>query len=209
MIHFPLKISVLVSGNGSTLEFLLDAIRNEKLQSGEVRIPGIEICAVFSDRPCLAIEKAGIAGLPVQLFSRKTLGQDALDTLLAAALESCGCDLILLAGYLSVIGPQVLSGRPGKQGRIWNMHPSLLPRYGGMGMYGMHVHRAVLEAGEATSGCTLHQVSAAVDRGAILAQRAVDIRECRTAQEIAEKVQGLEKQLWLEYLQGFVSCQHE
>ncbi len=199
----PLRIAVLVSGSGSTLQFLSDAIHAGKLPA--------RICAVLADRLCPAAEHAAIAGLSVQVFSRKALGKDGLDQALARALTEyrsngrpeARADLVLLAGYLSVLGPRVLKSPAGRQGRIWNMHPSLLPQYGGMGMYGIHVHRAVLEAGEQITGCTLHQVSAEVDGGAILARRSVTIADCCSAEQIAARVRQTEKQLLLEYLQSF------
>ena len=194
-----MNFAVLVSGAGSTLEFLCSAIAERTL--------GAHICAVIADRPCAAVERAAIAGLKTQIFSRKALGKAGLDAVLAATLrrleEQEACCLVVLAGYLSVLGPQTLDTPLARRGRIWNMHPSLLPKYGGLGMYGIHVHRAVLEAGEAHSGCTLHQVSREVDRGAILAQREVATEGCARAEELAARVQRLEKQLWLECLQNF------
>ena len=156
-----MNFAVLVSGAGSTLEFLCSAIAKQTLRA--------QICAVIADRPCAAVERAAIAGLTTQTLSRKTLGKQGLDQALAATLQQLearqGCELVILAGYLSVLGPQTLDTSLARRGRIWNMHPSLLPKYGGLGMYGMRVHRAVLKAGEAISGCTLHQVGREVDRG--------------------------------------------
>ncbi|WGK69712.1 formyltransferase family protein [Candidatus Haliotispira prima] len=190
----PLRIAVLASGSGTTLKYLLDKIEAGKLKA--------QVVAVFADRDCEALNRGqGIVGLRRELFDRKCLAKEELDRALADAIEQSGADFVLLAGYLSVIGPRVLSGRLSREGRILNVHPSLLPKYGGMGMYGIRVHRAVLEAGEPVSGCTLHRVSAEVDRGAILAQCKVEIRDCDSAEKIAEKVQGLEKKMLLEYLQ--------
>ena len=194
-----INLAVLVSGAGSTLEFLCCAIAEQKLKA--------HICAVLADRPCPAVERAAIAGLKTQTLSRKALGKHGLDATLATTLHQLetqqGCCLVVLAGYLSILGPQALDTPLARRGRIWNMHPSLLPKYGGPGMYGMHVHRAVLETGEERSGCTLHQVSRELDRGTILAQREVSTKGCTRAEELAARVQRLEKQLWLECLQDF------
>ena len=194
-----LKLAVLASGGGSTLQFILDAIRQGRLPA--------QVIAVLADRSCRALERAAIQSLPTQLLSRKALGKAGLDAALATELEGLhrghGCELVLLAGYLSVIGPRALATELARRGRIWNMHPSLLPKFGGMGMHGIHVHRAVLRQGESVTGCTLHRVGAVLDGGPILAQREVDIRNCQTAEAIATAVQNLERQLLLEYLREF------
>ncbi len=110
-------------------------------------------------------------------------------------LEAHQIDWIVLAGYLRVIGEEILIKYAN---RIINIHPSLLPKYGGKGMYGMNVHRAVFAAGEKTSGATVHFVNQVVDGGEIILQREMDISSCKTPEEIQQSIIVMEHQLIVE-----------
>lgn len=176
----PLKkfrIAVFVSGGGSNLQALIDASEKNELRS--------EICLVLSSDPsAFALERAKKHRIEAVCLSDE-------DEILAG-LERHTIDLIVLAGYLKIIGAKLLTKY---KNRMINIHPSLLPRFGGMGMYGMNVHRAVFAAGETVSGATVHFVDKVVDGGERILQREVDIRDCASPEEIQEKVIVLEHQL--------------
>jgi phosphoribosylglycinamide formyltransferase-1 len=178
------KILVLVSGNGMNLQALMDAEARGALGQGK-------IAAVVSDRPgAYALERARIAGLPAfteapdrglpQTERRRELS----DRILRLAAEQ-GAGLLILAGFLSILEGPLLDAYAG---RIINLHPSLLPKFGGPGMYGERVHRAVLEAGEKESGCTVHLVDAGTDTGSVLLQRRVPVLPSDTAGTLAGRI---------------------
>jgi phosphoribosylglycinamide formyltransferase-1 len=177
------NILVLVSGNGTTLQALIDAEKAGFLQPGH-------IAAVIADRPAYALERAGAAGIRASLeapdkgLPLEARRRELSDRLLEAA-RNAGAQLIILAGFLSILKGEILSAY---EGRIINIHPSLLPQYGGPGMYGERVHRAVLAAGEGESGCTVHLVDSGTDTGAILLRRKVPVLPGDTADSLAERI---------------------
>ncbi|MDR1971988.1 MAG: phosphoribosylglycinamide formyltransferase, partial [Treponema sp.] len=153
----PLNILVLVSGNGSNLEALIRA----RLREGRID-------TVISDRPGVyALERARLAGIPCRVERmNRALPQgerrrELSDRILGIARER-RIGLIILAGFLSILEGEIIRAYAG---RIINLHPALLPKYGGAGMYGERVHRAVLAAGETESGCTVHLVDGGTDTG--------------------------------------------
>jgi phosphoribosylglycinamide formyltransferase-1 len=155
------------------------------------RLAGGTIGAVISDRAeAYALERARAAGIPCRVeaprreLPREERRRELSDRILRAARES-RIDLIILAGYLSILEGELLRAYAG---RIINLHPSLLPRFGGMGMYGERVHRAVLDAGERESGCTVHIVDAGTDTGPILLQRRVPVLPGDTGETLAERI---------------------
>ena len=142
MSEIKKKIAVFVSGSGSNLQAIIDSIESGKLNC--------EIAFVIADRPCYALERAEKHNIRSVMLDRKLFGEklsDEIDMILSDAGEiSC----IVLAGYLSIISENFVKKWSRK---IINMHPSLLPKFGGKGMYGLKVHEAVLKAGEKVSGC--------------------------------------------------------
>jgi phosphoribosylglycinamide formyltransferase-1 len=164
------NILVLVSGNGTNLHALLSAGQRDALGGGRVT-------AVAADRPCYGLERARSAGIPGYLAS------DSDGILRTALKEQAEC--IVLAGFLPILSGKLLEAYAG---RMINLHPSLLPKFGGKGMYGIKVHRAVLSAGEAESGCTVHFVTAGVDRGPILLQRRVPVLPGDDPETLADRV---------------------
>jgi len=124
-----------------------------------------------------------VADRPAELPTREML----------AALDSADIDLIALAGYLRLIPPAVIKRYPG---RILNIHPALLPKFGGKGMYGLHVHRAVIEAGEKVSGATVHYVDEKYDQGRIVAQREVPVLPADTPETLAARVLAVEHEIF-------------
>jgi phosphoribosylglycinamide formyltransferase-1 len=178
------NILVLVSGNGANLQALIDAER-------EGRLGPAHIAAVISDRKgAYALERAGAAGIHASVeTTNKGLPagarrRDLSDRLLEAARRT-DAGLIVLAGFLTIVEGEILNAY---EGRIINIHPSLLPKYGGVGMYGERVHRAVLAAGERESGCTVHLVDAGADTGPILLQRRIPVLPEDTAESLAERI---------------------
>jgi formyltetrahydrofolate-dependent phosphoribosylglycinamide formyltransferase len=160
----PLRLVVLLSGGGRTLLNLVEAIRAGTLRA--------EIPLVISSRRDVAgVERARRAGLAVEILRPRDFpDRPAFDAALAARLAAVRPDLVVLAGYLlHVAVPAEL------EGRVLNIHPSLLPRHGGPGMFGEHVHAAVLASGERESGCTVHVVDEHYDHGPVIAQARVPV----------------------------------
>ena len=183
-----MNILVLVSGNGTNLQALIDAEREGRLGPGH-------IAAVISDRSgAYALERARAAGIAafIETANRglpaEARRRDLSDRLLDAARRT-DAGLFVLAGFLTVMEGEILNVC---EGRIVNIHPSLLPKYGGGGMYGERVHRSVLAAGERESGCTAHLVDAGTDTGPILLQRKVPVLPDDTAESLAERIHGEE-----------------
>ena len=167
-------LAIFASGTGTTLQALMD---NQERYAYQVSL-------VVVNRVCLAQERAEKEGV-VTLLSRDW---EEIDQ----ALSQHHIQLIVLAGFLAII-PQWFCEKWDK--KIINIHPSLLPKFGGRGMYGIRVHETVLAAGERQSGCTVHYVSAEVDGGAIIAQSIVDVLPDDTPETLAQRVQQAEKNL--------------
>jgi len=183
-----ISIMALVSGGGTNLQALLDAQKNGVFGSGD---SGGKIVLVVSDNPgAYALERAKAAGVasaveePDRSRPRDERRQELSDRVLRLA-ETYNIDLIVLAGFLSILKGEIVRRY---SGRIINLHPSLLPKFGGDGMYGERVHRAVLEAGEKESGCTVHLVDAGVDTGPILLQRRVPVLSGDTPDTLADRI---------------------
>ncbi|MDZ7772094.1 MAG: phosphoribosylglycinamide formyltransferase [Balneolaceae bacterium] len=180
------SIVVFASGSGSNFQAVIDAAR-----SG--RIPA-SVAGLITDREGIrAIERAREAGIPVRVIPPgEQPGRQNFAGALLDALNTWKPDLVVLAGYLRRIPPSVIRRYPG---RIINIHPALLPDFGGEGFYGMRVHRAVLEAGRETSGCTVHRVTENYDEGPILEQVTVPVHPCDTPETLAARVLEKEHEL--------------
>jgi len=182
------KILVLVSGNGTNLQALLDA---EKSGLAVSNLAVGKIAVVVSDRSnAYALERARAAGIPAFVekpnlrlpkFERR---RELSDRILRLCREK-EIGLVVLAGFLSILAGAILEEY---SGRIINLHPALLPRFGGQGMYGERVHSAVLAAGETESGCTVHLVDAGTDTGPILLQRKVRVLPGDTPETLAGRI---------------------
>lgn len=184
------KISVLVSGNGTNLQALIDGISTGALL-------GVEIAQVISNRKdAYGLKRAEIAKIPGYLIE-KGLGGILMEEneSLFKILELEKPDLIVLAGYLRKIEDPVLSAY---KNRIINIHPALLPKYGGPGFYGLKVHEAVIRAGEKESGATVHYVDEELDTGRIILQEKVAVDTSDTPEALAKKVLVLEHRLIVE-----------
>lgn len=187
----PFRFGILLSGKGrgSNMQALIEATRDG-------RIPG-EVAAVVSTSPgAPALERAAAAGVRTVLLPAKELpDQAALDTALADTFTAVGAQAICLAGYMRLLGPELLSVYPQ---RILNVHPSLLPAFGGAGFYGPRVHAAVLEYGAKLTGVTVHFVDEEYDQGPIILQRAVPVAEDDTPETLAARVLAMEHQAYPE-----------
>jgi phosphoribosylglycinamide formyltransferase-1 len=169
-----MNMAVFASGTGTTLQTLIDNQTHT----------GYQIVLVVANRPCQAIERAEEAHIP-------TLQSKDWE-LIDEALMKHQTELIVLAGFLAIVPSWFCEKRHKK---IINIHPSLLPKHGGKGMYGVHVQKAVLEAGDKKAGCTVHYVSAEIDGGSIIAQSSIDILPNDTPETLSARVQQAEKQL--------------
>ncbi|WP_379963208.1 phosphoribosylglycinamide formyltransferase [Epilithonimonas sp. UC225_85] len=175
------NISILISGSGTNLQRIIDCIDN-----GEIR--NARIIKVIADRECYGLERAQKHQIPNELIKR---GKDFAENLEQAILENT--DLIVLAGFLSILKPEFCEKWERK---IINIHPALLPKFGGKGMWGHHVHNAVIEAGEKESGASVHYVTSGIDEGEVILQGKFEIDENDTAEKVAEKVHLIEYDIY-------------
>ena len=181
------RIAVMVSGGGTNLQALLDAQAAGKLPSGEI------VLVIASNSKAYAITRAENAGVPAVVCSRKELGsQEAFEAAISQALADHGVELIVLAGFMSILSENFTSQWPR---RILNVHPSLIPSFCGQGFYGMKVHEAALEYGVKVTGATVHFVNEVPDGGEILLQKAVEILPGDTPEVLQKRV--MEQAEWI------------
>lgn len=181
------KISVLVSGGGTNLQALIDRIADGS-------IPCAEIARIISSRPdAYALTRGEKSGISTMVVSAKEYPDRKERTRkLLEALDSAKTDLVVLAGYMSILDPEVIARY---RRRIINIHPSLIPKYCGSGFYGERVHQAVLAGGETVSGATVHFVDEGVDTGEIILQRQVPVLASDDAVTLAARVLLAEHQI--------------
>lgn len=192
--HQPaIPIGVLISGRGSNLQALVAAERSGRLSPGHIAL-------VVSNRAAApGLAWADEQGLNTLALSVKNFAdRNAFDAALQGTFLAAGCRWIVLAGYDRILSTGFLDAFPG---RVLNIHPSLLPAYGGKGMVGLKVHQAVIAAGEKESGCTVHGVTAKVDGGPILGQARVPVLANDTPEALAARVLEQEHQLYPQTLQ--------
>lgn len=174
-----LKLAVLISGSGSNLQAIIDACADEDFPA--------RVMCVISNRPdAHGLKRARDAGISAHIVDHKVYDSRAdFEEVLDDTLNHYDLDLICLAGFMRILG----AGFIGKwENQILNTHPSLLPKFGGEGMYGEHVHRAVLDAGESESGATIHFVIPDVDKGPIVLQRSVPVLEGDSIETLSARV---------------------
>lgn len=183
------NLVVFASGNGSTLQAIIDNINSGNLKAN--------IQLVVSNNPdAFALSRAKNANIPTYIIKSKLSSE--IDSELLEVLSHYDIDLIVLAGYLKLIGSGLIN-----KYTIINTHPALLPKYGGKGMYGMNVHRAVINAHETKSGVTLHYVNEKYDSGDIISQTVVDVFPDDTPEDLATRVQRAEKVQLINVLKEF------
>ncbi|MFN3410805.1 MAG: phosphoribosylglycinamide formyltransferase [Exilispira sp.] len=177
------RIAVLVSGNGTNLAAIIDAIKKGYLN--------VEISVVIADRDCYALKRAKDNNIKTYLVDRKSSNFDEkiLDIL------PKNLDLIVCAGFLSILGEKIINKFKNK---IINIHPALLPSFGGKGMYGAKVHKKVIEYGSKISGCTVHFIDENIDGGPIIFQYAVPVFEDDDENSLSERISIFEHQLIVE-----------
>ncbi len=189
----PLPIGVLASGEGTTFEGIAQGLQDEGIPA--------RIVLVVSDRPeAPVLARAHRWGFPAVVLPARGVDRDAWAAELSRQLHRSGVELVVLAGFLAILpGPWVEEW----QGRAINLHPSLLPRYGGRGMHGGRVHVAVLAAGERETGATVHIVTNEVDGGPILGQERMDVWPDDTPESLRERLHPLEVRLMIETMRRF------
>jgi formyltetrahydrofolate-dependent phosphoribosylglycinamide formyltransferase len=190
-----LKIAVFASGKGSNFEAILKAI-----EEGRVKDAGI-VCVVSNNSAAGALETARRNGIAALHISRTQFESDQdFDDHLIDTLTRHGANFVVLAGYMKKVNPAVIAQF---RNRIVNIHPALLPDFGGKGMYGEHVHQAVIASGRKVSGATVHLVDDVYDHGAIVLQKTVDVAPGETAETLAKKVLAVEHELYPEAIRLF------
>ena len=175
-----IKIAVLVSGGGTNLQALIDAWKKDELGGGELSL-------VISSKPGVgALERAEKAGIKAITIERKKYSDLAdFDATIAAALSENGIGLVVLAGFLSVLGQRTLQIY---KDRIINVHPALIPSFCGKGFYGLRVHEEALKYGVKVTGATVHFVNEVIDGGKIILQKAVDVLPGDTPEILQQRV---------------------
>lgn len=182
-----LKAAVMVSGGGTNLQAILDAIENGSITNTKI------VKVISNSRSAYALERAAKAGIPTQCITRKDYPQpEKFNEALLEALQECGADLVVLAGCLVVIPQIVVDAFPN---RIINIHPALIPSFCGTGYYGLGVHEAALARGVKVTGATVHFVDGGTDTGPIILQKAVDILEGDTPEVLQRRV--MEQAEWV------------
>jgi phosphoribosylglycinamide formyltransferase-1 len=209
----PMRIAVLVSGGGTNLQALIDAQEADRRSAGtgtsaratdaasEPSAGGeFEIAVVIADRDCYALERARKSGIPTKLVAApkgvdRAAARRIVSDGILALLREYRADAVVLAGFLTIMSGDVIAEY---SSRIVNLHPALLPKFGGPGMWGHHVHEAVLASGDAESGCTVHLVDAGCDTGPILLQKRVPVLAGDTAETLAARISGSEHEAIVE-----------
>lgn len=190
-----LKIAVFASGRGSNFESILNSIESGKIKNTEI------VCVLSNNSDAGALEFAKSKNIPTIHISRQqyTTDNDFASSLIKK-LDEFEVNFIVLAGYMKILSPVIV--RKFKN-RIINIHPALLPKFGGKGMYGIHVHEAVIASGDKISGATVHIVDEEYDHGLILMQETVNVDENETAETLAAKVLKVEHKIYPEVVRLF------
>jgi phosphoribosylglycinamide formyltransferase-1 len=175
-----MNIAVLVSGGGTNLQAIVDRIDNQTLRG--VRI----VSVISSSHTAYALERAAKHNIPSRIISKKEYADlDTYDGAMLDALTESGAELVVLAGFLSLLGPRVVKAF---SNRIINIHPALIPAFCGHGMYGIRPHEAALRKGVKVSGATVHFVNEHYDEGPILLQKSIEVREDDTPESLQLRI---------------------
>ena len=187
MLKNKARIAVLVSGGGTNLQAILDAEKSGIIHSGEV------VLVISNNKDAYALTRAANAGIQGLYISKKELkSRAAFEAAVINALEEYKIDLIVLAGFMSILSEQFTSRYPK---RIINIHPALIPSFCGKGYYGLKVHEAALEKGVKITGATVHFVNEIPDGGEIIAQKAVEVEDGDTPETLQRRV--MEQAEWV------------
>jgi phosphoribosylglycinamide formyltransferase-1 len=184
------KIVLFASGSGSNAEKIVLHFKDKEQA---------KVVEIFTNNPnAKVLDRAIKLQVPTQIFNRQELNEGKV----LEQLQKIQPDLIVLAGFLWKFPEHIITAYPNK---VINIHPALLPNYGGKGMYGMHVHQAVLENKEKETGITIHYVNEHYDEGEFIFQKSVNIQDCRTAEEIADKIHVLEHQYFSQVIENLLN----
>src|SRR5688572_24443116 len=185
------QLAVLASGAGTVLQAIVDACAEGRLAA--------DVCLIIGNNSGSgAVQRAARHAIPFRHLSGQTHpAPEALDAAILEALDAHRTELVFLAGYMKKLGPRTLAAY---RGRILNTHPALLPKFGGLGMYGSRVHAAVLASGEALTGVSVHRVEGEYDTGPVLAQCQVPVLPGDDVASLAARVQTRERQFVVETL---------
>jgi phosphoribosylglycinamide formyltransferase-1 len=190
-----MNIGFLASHNGSNMQAIIDACKAGALEASDVVV-------ISNNASSGALTRAKKEGVPCfQLNGKTHPNPEELDQAIRDVMQEHAVDVIILAGYMKKLGPKTLSHFAG---RILNIHPSLLPKFSGKGMYGMHVHEAVIASGETESGVSIHLVDAEYDKGPIIAQARVPVEPGDTPETLAARILEKEHTFFAETLQRIV-----
>jgi phosphoribosylglycinamide formyltransferase-1 len=182
-----LKVAVLVSGGGTNLQAIIDAVKDGKITNAKISL------VISNNRNAYALERAANAGIASMCISPKDYAsREEFHVALTKTLKDAGVDLIVLAGYLVAIPEMLVKEFPNK---IINVHPSLIPSFCGVGYYGLRVHEAALARGVKVTGATVHFVDCGMDTGPIILQKAVEIEEGDTPEVLQRRV--MEQAEWI------------
>ncbi len=197
-----MRLGILASHQGTNFQAIIDACQSGNLDA-EVAV------AISNNSKSRALARARLANIPTVHLSSKTHPQsDALDKALQSTLSDHQVDLVVTLGYMKKLGPQTLHYF---QGRIINIHPALLPRHGGQGMFGMNVHKAVLESEDAETGVTVHYLDSNYDTGQIISQTQIQVMPDDTPESLAARVLVEEHKLLVNTLKQLTEtpCNHQ
>lgn len=186
------KVAVLASTNGTNFQSLLDAVKAGILKEN------VKICCLITNKECGAVEKAKAMNIPFYIVNTKNKSREEFDENVMEILDEYQVDLVVLGGYMRIISVPMIERY---RNRMINVHPSLLPKFGG-GM-NLDVHKAVIESGEKETGMTIHVIDEGVDTGPIILQKKVGVDPSDTPNSLKEKVQALEKEWYPKVVQLF------
>lgn len=186
-----LKLGFMASHGGSNMQAIINNIKSGNLSASAEFL-------ISNNSNSGAIEKAVKEGLPYYHLSNKTFNDEEMKSRITSITMSYDIDLLILAGYMKKLPNEIIDLMDGK---VLNIHPALLPKYGGKGMFGMNVHKAVIEANESETGATVHLVNEKYDDGMILKQEKVKISKDETPESLAKKVLSIEHQIYSQTIQ--------
>lgn len=188
-----MRIAVLASTRGTDLQAIIDEIKSGRLKAELA-------CVLSNDRHCYALERSRAQGFKTYWIDQKDRSRVEFDREVVKILKGENIDLVVLAGYMRILTPYFIGEFRGK---IINVHPALLPKYGGKHFYGDKVHEAILKAGEKESGMTIHFVEEEVDRGQIILQKTCPVESNDTMETLKARVQALEREWYPKVIQLF------
>jgi phosphoribosylglycinamide formyltransferase-1 len=191
------NITVLVSGGGTNLQAVIDGIKNGKIKNGKINL------VIASNPEAYALERAQKENIPTAVIGKSVENNPSIrSNMMIDALKKADTDIIVLAGYMSILPPEIIKAY-GK--RIINIHPSLIPKHCGKGFYGMKVHESVMASGDEESGATVHFVDEGVDTGEIIIQKSVPVFKDDVPEALAARVLEVEHTILVEAINKVIA----